>query len=123
MLWKDHKTGTQVLPDNGAMEPLKCEFPVIPFLGIHPKGIAMIVQKTVLCQRWRKRLSKSACAISRKHGATGLAAVTQSCEEASFHPLLPDLPRSVPPPRRHGFHPLPGALSLTQALAFPYAKP
>jgi len=52
----------------------------------------------MLCQRWIKRLSKSACAISVKRGATGLAAVTQSHETPFVCPLLPDLPASAPHP-------------------------
>ena len=53
VLWKDHETSTQVLPDNGASQPSKCEFPEIPFLGMHLVGIVIVVHQTVLCQRNR----------------------------------------------------------------------
>lgn len=71
----------------------------------------------------KQRLSKPANAIDRKNNAAGLAGVRPSLEAASFQPLVPEPPRPGPPPSRHGFHPLPRALSLTLALAFAYAKP
>lgn len=62
----------------GPGEPSKCEFLAIPFLGIHPKGIAMVVHKTTPCQRWSNRLSESACAIRKKQSAAGLAGLKQA---------------------------------------------
>lgn len=84
VLWKEHKTGTDVLTEKGALKLSKCEFPAIPLLGIHPEEIAMVVHQAISCQRWRKRLSKYACAVSKKPSPTGLAAMRQSCEAGLF---------------------------------------
>ena len=117
-LWEDHKIDTQMLPDSEALEPLKCEFPAIPFLGIHPKGVAI-----VMCTRAVPKTDKEAVQICLCHQQEAWCYRPGCSDTKPWNTLCPSpAPWSaepVPPPRSHGFH----STSLTQALVFAYAKP